>query len=116
MKENLSPIVHQYTSNLYRVPLCKQENHYKMYVGDGYTREFDENSLPDEIKIKMAMILARSKQVMYDHELTHLRLMSTIKDDDLAEIGWQASESMFIVVMPITSLMKLRGEEHEGND
>jgi hypothetical protein len=111
MKENLSPIVHQWNDKLYRVPLCKQENHYKMYVADGYTREFDENTLPDEIKIKMAMILARSKQVLYDHELTHLGLMTSIKDEDLSEVGWQASESMFIIVMPTASLMELRGEE-----
>lgn len=112
--DNLSPIVHQYNYDLYRVPLRKQGNHYTIYVADGYKREFNENTLPDEIKTKMAMILARSQQILYDHELTHLGLMTT-RDNELSDVGWQASDSWFIVVLPYVSLFNLRGEDNGTN-
>jgi len=113
IESNLSPIVHQYKHDLYRVPLRKKGNHYTMYVGDSYTREFDENTLPDEVKTKMAMILARYQQVLYDHEVSHLSLMAT-RDNELMDVGWRTSDSWFIVVLPHASLMKLRGEDN-GN-
>ena len=56
MLYNLSPVVHQYNWDLYRVPLRRVGNHYTLYVADGFTREFDENTLPDEIKSKMELI------------------------------------------------------------
>lgn len=111
MLEKLSPIVHQYNWDLYRVPLRKVGNKYTIYVGDNFTREFDEQTLPDEIKTKMAMILSRPQQILQDHELTSLMLMTTLKDEELIEIGWQASDSYFVIVLPYPSLMKLRGEE-----
>ena len=46
----LSPIVSQYDWNLYRVPLRRQGNKYTIYVDNFFTRVFDEDSLPDEIK------------------------------------------------------------------
>jgi len=110
----LSPIAHQYTHGLYRVPLHKDGNHYTLFVADGYKRDFDENTLPDEIKTKIAMILARDKQIAHDHELTHLGLMASVKDDELIDVGWQRSESWFIIVLPLASLMKLRGETHDN--
>jgi hypothetical protein len=111
MLEKLSPIVHQYNWDLYRVPLRKVGNKYTIYVGDNFTREFDEQTLPDEIKTKMDMILSRPQQILQDRELTSLMLMTTLKDEELIEIGWQASDSYFVIVLPYSSLMKLRGEE-----
>jgi len=52
MLDKLSPIVHQYNWDLYRVPLRKVGNKYTMYVADGFTREFDEHTLPDEVKTR----------------------------------------------------------------
>ena len=86
-----------------------------MYVGDNFTREFDDTTLPDEVKIKVAMILARQKLILHDMELTQLALMSTANDVELQEVGWRASDSWYCIVLPYTSLMKLRGEEH-GDD
>jgi hypothetical protein len=110
MLKYLSPIVHQYDNKLYRVPLRRQGSNYTIYVADGFTREFDEDTLPDEVKTKMAMILSRGHSVVYDHELTELGLMSTVKDTELHDVGWRASESMFVIVLPLESLLELKGE------
>ena len=110
MLDKLSPIVHQYNWDLYRVPLRKVGNKYTMYVADGFTREFDEHTLPDEVKTKMAMILSRHGIIERDEQLTTLALMETVRDLELQEIGWRASDNYFIVVLPYESLMKLKGE------
>lgn len=110
---NLSPIVHPYKWDLYRVPLRKEKDHYTMYVADGYTRKFDEKTLPDEVKSKMAMILASDHELVRDDEISHLNLM-LMRNNELANVGWQASDSWFVVVLPYSLLMKLRGEDN-GN-
>jgi len=110
MLDKLSPIVHQYNWNLYRVPLRKVGNKYTMYVADGFTREFDEHTLPDEVKTKMAMILSRYKQMLQDYEVTELALLATCHDEDMQEIGWRSSDSWFVVVLSSQLLMKLKGE------
>jgi hypothetical protein len=114
IESNLSPVVHQYRNDLYRVPLRRIKNHYRIYIADGFTREFDDNTLPDEIKTNITMILARSNQILRDHEISHLALMGT-RDNELIDIGWQASDSWFVVVLPIKLLMRLRGEQN-GDD
>jgi len=86
-----------------------------MYVADGFTREFDEKTLPDEVKTKMAMILSRHRQILQDHELNEIALLGTCQDEDMQEVGWRSSDSWFVIVLPYASLMKLRGED-DGDD
>jgi hypothetical protein len=112
MLGTLSPVVHQYNYALYRVPLRKEGNSYTIYVGDEFTRVFDEDTLPDEVKSKMAMVLARGNPIIHDHEVTQLNLMTTpLRNDDFIEVGWRVSDMWFVVVLTYDSLMKLRGED-----
>ena len=111
MLGTLSPIVHQYNYALYRVPLRKEGNSYTMWVADKFTRVFDEETLPDEIKSKMAMVLARGNPILHDREVTHLNLMTTpLRNDEFIEVGWRVSDMWFVVVLSYNSLMALRGE------
>lgn len=110
MLRNLSPVVHQYDFGLYRVPLLKEGNSYTIFVADGFNRVFDEDTLPDEIKTKMAMILANAKQIVADEKVTQLDLMSTTVDSDFRDIGWRASDSWFCIILSLASLLNLRGE------
>jgi len=109
----LSPIVSQYDWNLYRVPLRRQGNKYTIYVDNFFTRVFDEDSLPDEIKTKMAMILASPQRILQDHEATMLSLM-TAPNENIREIGWRVSDSYFCLILPHKTLCLLRGGVMEG--
>ena len=105
----LSPIVSQYNWNLYRVPVRKVGNQYTIHVADFFTRVFDENSLPDELKTKMAMILASPHQIVKDKEVTNLMLFSTTNREEFKEIGWRVSDTYFCLVLDNAMLCKLRG-------
>lgn len=111
MLGSLSPVVHQFNYALYRVPLRREGNTYTIFVADGFNRVFDEDTLPDEVKSKMAMVLARGNPILHDDEVTHLNLMTTpLRNDDFIEVGWRVSDMWFVVVLSYDSLMALRGE------
>jgi hypothetical protein len=110
----LSPMVSQYNWDLYRVPLRRIENNYRIYVADFFTRDFDERTLPDEVKTKMAMILANPKQIMKDEDVSLLELMATPTEEGYREIGWRTSDTYFIVVLTYRTLCLLRGGIIDG--
>ena len=113
LNENLAPVVHPYNWDLVRVPVRKIEDHYIVYVADGYHRRYDEDTLPDELKTKMAMILASPhKKIEADHELSKLSLYTNNESEELDEIGWQASNTFFCVVLTRPTLALMRGENN----
>ena len=81
-----------------------------MYVADEFTRVFDDETLPDEVKSKITMVLASGSPILHDEEVTLLNLMTRAKDDELIDIGWRVSDSWFCIVLTRDCLMRLRGE------
>jgi hypothetical protein len=109
MLTTLSPIVSQYKMDMYRVPLHRLDNTYTIYVGDRFTRIYNEDTLPDEVKTKMAMILASDTQAITDdRSLTNLSLYQTPDNEPMREIGWRASETYFVVVLTSKTLQEMR--------
>ena len=85
------------------------EDHYIVYVSDGYYRRYDKDTLPDELKTKLAMILATEHRVLPDLSITNLTVYQNDQSEELDEIGWRASESYYCIVMSVDLLKKLRG-------
>lgn len=113
LNENLAPVVHQRNWDLVRVPVRKIEDHYTVYVADGYHRRYDEETLPDELKTKMAMILASPhNKALPDFKLDKLKLYQNHQSEELDEIGWRASESYFCLVLTRPTLASMKGEKN----
>jgi hypothetical protein len=111
MLTELSPIVSQYNMGMFRVPLHRVDNSYRIFVADKFTRVYDEDTLPDEVKTKMAMILASDYQaVSNDVDLSMLSIYQTPDNEAMREIGWRASETYFVVILTAETLMHMRGE------
>jgi hypothetical protein len=111
LSEDLAPVVHKTNWDLMRVPMRRIEDHFILYVADGYHRRYDKDTLPDEIKTKLAMILASAHTVLPDHKLQKLDLYSNTQSLELDDIGWRASESYYCLVLTRPTLMKMRGED-----
>ena len=108
---NLSPISHYYNHSLYRVPLTRDGDKYIIYVADNFVRNFTNETLPDEIKIKLGMIVAPSTTDVRDCVVYNSDFyipMHPINGFD--EIGWQVSDSYFCICMSRELLEELRGE------
>ena len=115
LNEMLAPVVHQRNWDLVRVPVRKIEDHYTVYVADGYHRRYDEETLPDELKTKMAMILASPhNKALPDFKLDKLKLYQNHQSEELDEIGWRASESYFCLALTRPTLASMRGEGEIG--
>ncbi len=107
---HLSPVVHPRKWDLIRVPLRRIEDRYIVYVADGLVRYYDEDTLPDPLKTKMAMILAASNQLL-EHEarLQKLSVYVNPMSADFDDIGWRVSETYFCLVLDRETLDSLKG-------
>lgn len=114
MLDNLVPLVHQTMWELHRVPMRKlgKERAYLMHVKEGVNRIWTDETMPDFIKTKLTMILASQvKEPIPDDELDRIELYINHDNPELSEVGWRASESMFIIVMTDEELRSLWGEQ-----
>jgi hypothetical protein len=113
LSDDLAPVVHQWNWDLVRVPVRRIEDHYIVYVADGYARRYDEDTLPDELKTKMAMILASPhEKVLPDRKLQKITLYTNNESEELDEIGWRASETYFCMVLTRPTLALMKGENN----
>lgn len=109
----LSPITHEISWGHYRVPVKVQENDYVVYIGDGQKRYYTDESLPVFIKHRIGMIKASPRgDIKTDRELHKLDLFKS-RSKGFEFVGWQASETMFIVVMSEEELMEI-GMQHDA--
>jgi hypothetical protein len=109
-ENNLSPVGLESDKEMYRVPVHIEKELHTVFVGDNHKRMFDADSLPDFLKHKLAMIIARNERPLTsDDLLTELTLFMT-RRGDFEYIGWRASPSYYIVVMTYAELKSLMGK------
>jgi hypothetical protein len=68
---------------------------------------FTEDTLPDMLKAKMAMILASDGRCKHDHEVYKMDVYTNNQSPELDEVGWQVSPSYFCLIMNRENLKSL---------
>lgn len=107
---HLSPVVHPKQWDLIRVPLRRITDRYIVYVADGLVRYYDEDTLPDPLKTKMAMILAAQQpELMDEHRLQKMAIYINTMSDEFDTIGWRVSETYFCLILSRQILESLKG-------
>ena len=109
----LSPVVHHANLELIRVPLRKVNDKYIVYVADGFHRLYDSDTLPDKLKSKMAMVLARGNDKALftpESKLQKMTVYINAQSDELDEVGWQVSDTYYCLVLDVPTLESLKGE------
>lgn len=111
MLGNLSPVSHYTNPLLYRVPLKREDNKYILHIADNFVRNFTDETLPDEIKTKLAMIVAASHTNVRDWAFYNSDVyVPKHPINGFEDIGWQVSDSYFCICMTTELLDELRGE------
>jgi len=105
----LSPVVHPKRWDLIRLPVRKVNNEYIVYVADGFHRIYNDDTLPDVLKSKFAMILASEGRYILDSRIIRMTLYTNTDAPELDEIGWRASETYFCLVVDRPTLESLKG-------
>ena len=109
MLGHMSPVVHPKEWNLIRVPLRKIGDKYDVFVSDDLVRHYDERTLPDVLKSKMAMILASPQpNLIPDERLQKLNVYS-VTMPELALVGWRVSDTWFCLALDRLTLNSLKG-------
>lgn len=119
--DDLCPLVHPYNWLLYRVPLRRVDDDHYVYFGNGLSRIYTAESLPDCIKHKLTMVLASPNTSLYkdsDRAFGVHTLMNNCASPEMHDIGWRASDTFFVVVITRQELDSLVGEvlAKETND
>jgi hypothetical protein len=87
----------------------KVNNDYIVYVADGFHRIYNDDTLPDVLKSKFAMILASEGRYILDSRIIRMTLYTNTDAPELDEIGWRASETYFCLVVDRPTLESLKG-------
>jgi hypothetical protein len=113
--------LHDLKHNVWRVPIKKVNNEYKVWVAPNYFRIFDKQTLPDAVKSRLAIIHARSCRLAayggvdfeasIDDPKPLYGLLYLSEDvDGMEDTGWRVNEDYYTVVIPDEDMTSLRGE------
>ena len=88
-----------------------------VYVADGLVRMYDEETLPDVLRTRFAMILATPQPALIDERmLQKLPVYLNAHDPELDEVGWRVSETYFCIIVDRETLESLKGGTQNGKD
>jgi hypothetical protein len=109
MLGHMSPVVHHKDWNLIRVPLRKIGDKYDVFVSDDLVRHYDERTLPDVLKSKMAMILASPQPNLIPEDRLQKLNVYSVTMPELALVGWRVSDTWFCLALDRLTLNSLKG-------
>ncbi len=112
--EHLLPLVHPKYWDLIRLPVRRVEGRYLIHVADRMSRMYDDETLPDALKVKFAMILAAPQPPLLDETRLNNIQIYVNHNPELSEIGWRVSETYFCLVVDRETLNSLKGGTQNG--
>ena len=112
LQSKLTPVVHKTLNGLHRVSLREEDGEYQLQVDDHYVRRYDADTLPNEIKVRLAMIKAIPIDHFTDEEIYHNTFLfyDNHHSKNLDDVGWRVTKNLYCLVLPTTLLNKLKGE------
>jgi hypothetical protein len=112
-RPKLTPVVHRTVDGMHRVSLREEDGEYQLQVDDHYVRRYDVDTLPDEIKVRLAMIKAIPMLEVFTDDELYFNSFSFYENNhskDLDDVGWRVTKNLYCLVLPTTLLNKLKGE------
>jgi hypothetical protein len=109
----LSPIHHHSLLNHYRVPLYIDGDTYTLWVGEGHTRTFYADELPNLVKSKIAMVLASPIKELVTVQEAAINIIYVYHNrqyPELDEVGWRVTDKLLCLVLPNQIIDSLKGE------
>jgi hypothetical protein len=117
MLGHLAPVVHPKNWDLIRVPMMRVvDGHYTVFVGDKSIRRYTDDTLPDALRGRLAMILASPQNWRDDHTVDKMSIYTNSQSPELDEIGWRVSDSYFCIVVSRDILNSLIHGAQNGKD
>lgn len=99
---------------MWRVVMLHHDDEWEMFVHDTLIRYIPEKDLPDEIRMKLAMVMAHKANIPEYHSYASSSTMEVYKNTyppEFNDIGWRYSKKLYVVVISLGCLKALQGDE-----
>lgn len=98
-----------------RVPLRITRDNYDVYVGDDHLIRYDEQTLPDILKVKLAMVKAAPAPAEYPTHITPLAYFPNCVATGMEDIGWKTNDGYYCLILSRKELSGLEGKRQKTN-
>lgn len=113
MSIKLEPIPHFVMTDYVRVPVKRDGENFIVYLENNYVRRYTLSTLPDFISSKITIANVLTNEIKQDHELQHYDIFICDSDNGDPDIGWRASESIYVVILHLKEYAKLLGKTND---
>lgn len=108
----LFPMPHETLKNHWRVPVQYVNPDYIVFIGQKFTRTFNEKTIPSNILAKLTMARASDKEYSSDNAIGYLDVFYYSHNDSMSDVAWRVSDTIYIVVLEERELRSLFGKEN----
>jgi|SRR6267154_752005 len=108
---------------VWKVPVFKKGNVFVVWTGDNVVRYFSEETLPNEVRIPLGIIMNSPKAAeLNQKEMTDINMANGVTQEEIfksgmfdkvyEDIGWQYNKYYYVVVLSEEELASVRaGQE-----
>jgi hypothetical protein len=127
--KSFAPIRAEHSWHHYRTPVWvnidADNDRFEVWIGDNMVRHFKTDELPDEIKLKLAMVMAADKlgtrRLREDAEVlsnpnVFFMFSLPLELHYLLDVGWRISPNCICIILSKELLFSLRGEYDTGRE
>lgn len=117
-EQNVSEAEKKDQTKTFRVPLFKKQDMFIIWTGSGTVRYFQQDTLPDVIKVKLGIIMASphaadlNTKEMSNTDFEQSNVQSEVYiskfGKDYEDIGWQYNRYYYCVVLTDKELASLQ--------
>jgi len=115
MSTKFTPVRHSRLRDHHRVPIVNINGRYEIFVEENYVRIFDDETMPDLLKTRIAMAKAGTKKLAYEDGLGPfgMRIYECAEaNKHLEDIGWAVTDNLWVLVLPSKYLTYLKTLEY----
>ena len=123
LRKAFAPIQAEHSRTYYRTPVWvnidTDNDRFEVWIGDNMVRHFKTDELPDEMKVKLAMVMAADKlgvrQLREDADVlgnpnVFFMFALPLELHHLLDVGWRVSPNCICLILSSELLFRLRGE------
>jgi len=102
---------------MWRVVMMRHEDEWEIFVHDTLIRYITEKNLPDEVRMKLSMILAHDDKGYIKRGIpaSVMSVYTNTFPSEFSDIGWRFNKQTYVVVISLECLRSLQGAEIHGN-
>ena len=113
--KRLVPIPHPTTNEQWRVPVLDKGDSYVVYIGKNHTRTFNHKNIPSFVISKLTMAKVTTEKYFKDDDYGWTDVYTNIDyfSNNVNDIGWRVSNSLYVVILKTSELRSLFGDNED---